>query len=405
MNSSFESPGFLTCFRVLFGLYLLVHFSLLLPYGTELFSNLGMLADAGQSPLFGVLPNLLQWSDSPSFVMGMLVSGVLASVLLLSGKYSRAAAFWLWFLLLCLFARNPLIANPALPYVGWMLLAWALMPSPRESSDAQHVRMRSALFLCAWVILALSYSYSGYTKLLSPSWVAGDAVRLVLDNPLARDHLFNSLLLAMPEYVLQSVTWAILYVELLFAPLALLARIRPWLWGGMLLVQFGFLVCLNFADLTTAMLLFHLFTFDARWVKPVPGAGRPAILFYDGDCAFCHYWVRFVLREDAQASFHFSPIGGGAWQLDFDVEQSQQFPDSIVLSAEEGAVFIKSDAVIAILQRLGGFWGALGIVLSWMPKKARDLAYDAVGRVRYRLFGRTSTQCPLVPEALRKRFV
>jgi hypothetical protein len=53
------------------------------------------------------------------------------------------------------------------------------------------------LFAAAWVALALSYSPSGYTKLLSPAWVDGETIRLVLENPLARDHALRSAVLAL----------------------------------------------------------------------------------------------------------------------------------------------------------------------------------------------------------------
>jgi len=110
------------------------------------------------------------------------------------------------------------------------------------------------------VVLALSYSYSGYTKLLSPGWVNGSAIAEVLQNPLARQNWVTALMLALLPMVLKGLKWTVLTVELLFAPLCLRSRARPWLWLWliMLLVQFGFLLCLDFADLTLPMLLAHL---------------------------------------------------------------------------------------------------------------------------------------------------
>ena len=52
----------------------------------------------------------------------------IASLMFMLGYFDRAAAIFIWFILACYFARNPLIANPALPYLGWMLLAHAFMP-------------------------------------------------------------------------------------------------------------------------------------------------------------------------------------------------------------------------------------------------------------------------------------
>src|SRR5215468_6604128 len=42
--------------------------------------------------------------------------------------YHRTAALLLWYLSACLFGRNPLISNPALPFIGWLLLLHTLLP-------------------------------------------------------------------------------------------------------------------------------------------------------------------------------------------------------------------------------------------------------------------------------------
>ncbi|MHC4379553.1 MAG: hypothetical protein ACYSU1_00485, partial [Planctomycetota bacterium] len=110
--------GQYSIFRALFGSYLLVHFLQLIPWATELFSNVGVLPDAGLSPFLILFPNILMLWDGPWFVTCMLVFASALSLLLAIGKYDRIAAVLLWYLLACLFGRNPLILNPGLPYVG-----------------------------------------------------------------------------------------------------------------------------------------------------------------------------------------------------------------------------------------------------------------------------------------------
>ena len=116
-------------FRVLLGAYVFVHFAQLLPWASELFSNAGMLTDAAQSPLFGIVPNVLALVDTPPFVVGLVAAGGIAALAFTCGYHDKPAALFMWYVLACLFGRNPLIANPALPYVGWMLLAHLLVPS------------------------------------------------------------------------------------------------------------------------------------------------------------------------------------------------------------------------------------------------------------------------------------
>lgn len=310
MGSRRETNGWTggqySLFRWVLGGYLLVHFLQLLPYGTEVFSNQGMLADAARSPLFGVFPNPLAYVDSPLMVAAFLSAGAGLSLCLAAGYRDRVAAVGLWFVLACLFNRNPLIQNPSLPYVGWILLAHACIP--RSPWGAWQARGRTdpgggwelpqVLFVGAWVLMALGYSYSGYTKLVSPSWVDGSAIRYVLENPLARPSFLREWLLALPGPLLQGMTWSALAMELSFAPLACFRRARPWLWLALLSMHLGLLALIDFADLSFGMVILHLFTFNPGWLRgALPNAAGSARdrLFYDGDCGMCHGAVRSLL--------------------------------------------------------------------------------------------------------------
>ncbi|MGH9903553.1 MAG: hypothetical protein ACRD68_17240, partial [Pyrinomonadaceae bacterium] len=228
MNNSWTG-GQYSIFRALFGTYLFVHLAQLLPWGVELFSNRGVLPESGASPLTAIFPNVLAAFDSPAFVTTFLAGGAVLSVLLAVGLHDRAAALVLWYVWACLYGRNPLISNPSLPYVGLLLLAHACLPpapygswAGRGRTDAgSGWRMPSSIYLVVWVLMAVGYSYSGYTKLVSPSWVDGTALSRVLDNPLARVGPWRDVLLGLPDVFLRAVTWGGLLLELLFAPLSL----------------------------------------------------------------------------------------------------------------------------------------------------------------------------------------
>ncbi len=403
--------GQYSLFRGLFGLYLFVHFAYLLPWSAELFSSTGMIPQAGDSPLLHLFPNILALTDHPLFVQALVGAAAVGALFFAAGYRDKWAAVYMWFVLACLFGRNPLIANPSLPYVGWMLLAHLFIPAApygswtarRRTDPDGGWRMPGPIFLAAWVVLSLSYSYSGYTKLFSPSWVSGDNVAYVLDNPLARDWFLRDIFLWLPPILLKLLTWFILAVEFLFAGLALFGRLRPWAWGAMLFVQFGFAFLLSFPDLTCAMLLFHLFTFDPGWVAATRRP-RSAILFFDGTCALCHGTVRFLLAEDRQRRLSFSPLQGQKIHATLPPETIARLPDSIVLVTEDGERLIESDAVLRCLQMLGGLWTLLGFALLAVPRPLRDLGYRLVGARRYALFGRMRDACPLMPEELRSRF-
>ena len=70
------SGGQYSLFRAALGVYLLIHFGQLMAWGTELFSNQGMLGDAFVSPLYPLFPNILFVADSPGVVTTLLAIGM-----------------------------------------------------------------------------------------------------------------------------------------------------------------------------------------------------------------------------------------------------------------------------------------------------------------------------------------
>ena len=403
--------GQYSIFRAVFAIYLFVHFLQLLPWGAELFSNRGVLPDGSASPLLHLFPNILALNDSPGMVTALLTLGALLSVLFGIGLYDRSIALGLWYIWACLFGRDPLISNPSIPFVGWMLLAHLFVPPAPYGSLAARGRvdpgggwrMPPAIFAAAWTVLALGYTYSGYTKLVSPSWRDGTALARVLDNPLARPGWAREMLLSLPAWLLHAGTWASLCLELAFAPLALLRRLRPWLWVAMLLMHLSLIALIDFADLSLGMVMIHLFTFDPGWISPA-GAGTER-LFYDGHCGLCQRSVRLILAEDAtESAFRFAPLQGETFQALVPAKEREALPLSLVVQTEKGMLLTRSSAVLHILRRLGGVWRLLAGLLVLLPANLRDRLYDGIARIRHRLFARPGELCPLMAPTLRARF-
>lgn len=403
--------GQYSIFRILFGAYLFVHFSYLAFWASDIFSNIGMIDDAELSPLIIAFPNILRFFDSPAVVTGLSIAAAITSLFFAAGKWDKIAAFFMWFMLACFVGRNPLITNPAMPYVGWMLLAHLFITSAPFVSISARGRndpgngwtMNNGIFIAAWIVLALTYSYSGYTKLLSPSWVAGENIEYVLSNPLARDWFLRDLFLMVPDIVLKCLTWFILVIELLFAPLAIIRRLRPWLWCGMMFVQFGFAFLLNFPDLTIAMLLFHMFTFNPAWLPAKSLKG--AIVYYDGTCALCHGTIRFLMAEETRGELLFSALQDGRLEALIGKDAFEGLGDTVVVRTADEDVLIEAEGIIYLLSHLGGLWVLLSWIMRIIPKPMRRICYHFIGDRRYRLFGTKADSCPIMPPYLRARFI
>ncbi len=246
-------------FRRILGAYLFVHFAMLVPWGPELFSAAGAMPNPGASPL-SFFPNIFAFGP-PWVSVATLTAAAGASLLLLIGRGDRWAALFLWYIWAAALTRNPFIANPGIPFVGWLLLMHAAAPRDEHG----RATLPPAFFAAAWLLMAAGYTYGGISKLHSASWLDGTAIRYVWESALARDTGVRLWLLEMPHWTHQVVTWGSLALELFALPIALSKRARPWLWLALTGLQLGILATIAFADLTLGMLMIHVVTFDPKW--------------------------------------------------------------------------------------------------------------------------------------------
>jgi predicted DCC family thiol-disulfide oxidoreductase YuxK len=411
MNTKQISPWQFTFFRIAFGTYLFCHFLGLIPYAAELFSNSGALADPRLNFTFGVLPNPLESINTATFAVGFVTAMASLAALFALGIGRRFAALLLWFGWACLFNRNNLICNPGLPYVGLLLLLSTLVPvgEPlrwgKRDADTDW-QMPAAIYWVAWLLLAIGYTYSGWFKLLSPSWQDGSALESLIHNPLARPSALRNWLITWPPLILQIATWIALAGELLALPLSLTrkGRLITWLW--MLSMHLGIILLVDFADLTWGMLMVHLFTFDPQWLPA--RTSKKALLLFDGDCGLCQQTVRFFLSEDTAKTFSFAPLQGTTAQPILRRHGlGEASLRSVILVTDAGTpvekIYCQSDAVLSALALLGGGWRLLAC-LRLVPQSLRDLVYDYIARNRYRFWPKAEA-CPLPKPAWRERIL
>ena len=133
------------------------------------------------------------------------------------------------------------------------------------------------------------------------------------------------------------------------------------------------------------------------------------LVFYDGVCGLCDRLVRFLLVRDARGVFRFSQLQGALARRElvphgFDPNDL----DTVFVIADWGTprqrVLARSRAVLFALAQLGGGWGVLARVGHLIPRGIADVAYRAVARSRYRIFGRFDV-CPMPRPEWRTRFL
>ncbi len=105
-------------------------------------------------------------------------------------------------------------------------------------------------------------------------------------------------------------------------------------------------------------------------------SSNPLIL-YDGVCGLCNRLVQFVLKRDSPGLFRFaslqSKLAGSILQRH---GVNQQDLDTMYLVSDyqqpTERLAARSDASVAILRHLSGFWRIVAALLSILPRGMRN---------------------------------
>lgn len=392
-------------FRIIFGVYLIWHFILLIPFSAELFSSEGILGDPKLNLTYGIFPSPFWISDSSYTAIFMTSIGALLSISFTLGYKRKISAFIIWYILASLFNRNMLISNPSLPYVGLALLLTLFIPSEGYSvskNEAEDWKFPRAIYWTAWIALAVGYTFSGIVKLDSPSWADGTAIYHLVTNPLARPSILRDLSLNFPIEFFKVFTWISLAGEILFLPLSFSRKTRFLAWLVMFMMHLGILSMVAFADLTFGMLIFHLFVFDAGWLPARKGGLK--VLFFDGSCGFCNASVQTFSELDQEQVISFAPLQGQTAESTVAPElRNSENLSSVVYLREDNKVYTKSSAIIKLLNDVGGVARIISWVLFVIPGFIRDYFYDQIAKYRYLILKNPVCKIPTADQ--RKRIL
>ncbi|MCY4484014.1 MAG: DCC1-like thiol-disulfide oxidoreductase family protein [Spirochaetaceae bacterium] len=133
---------------------------------------------------------------------------------------------------------------------------------------------------------------------------------------------------------------------------------------------------------------------------PGTGTARRPILFVDGCCVLCQRAAAWVARRDRRGRVALAALQGKTARRLLPGALREAAMDgaagSVVWRAPDGALLLRSAAVLAAVAALGGRYRAAA-VLRLVPAPLRDALYGAVARRRRRWFGATR-EC-LLPAA------
>lgn len=128
---------------------------------------------------------------------------------------------------------------------------------------------------------------------------------------------------------------------------------------------------------------------------------KDKILFFDGVCNLCNWFIDFSIRRDKSGKIFFSPLQSDIALKKLGPQYTKGLPS--VVYFREGEVFSESTAALIVLSDLGGVLALFRVFLI-IPKIFRDPVYRWIARNRYRWFGRRET-CRLPSEHEKTRFL
>lgn len=126
------------------------------------------------------------------------------------------------------------------------------------------------------------------------------------------------------------------------------------------------------------------------------------IVFFDGECNLCNGAVDFFIARDRKSRLKFASLQGEAAKKYIAQGEIARLQSIVVWS--EGRLYRESDAVLFMLNELGGFWQWMAAVGRMFPRKFRDVIYRWIARHRYKWFGKRAT-CRVPNEAERAKFI
>jgi predicted DCC family thiol-disulfide oxidoreductase YuxK len=130
------------------------------------------------------------------------------------------------------------------------------------------------------------------------------------------------------------------------------------------------------------------------------------IIFFDGVCGLCSRMVDFVLRQDQERFFLYSPLQGETFRsIKRDHPETLNTDSIFVLrrGPAKDVLLQKSDALIYIVDNLPKYrW--LAVIGRILPELLRDAAYRAIAATRYRIWGKRDS-CRLPNAEERSRFL
>jgi predicted DCC family thiol-disulfide oxidoreductase YuxK len=127
------------------------------------------------------------------------------------------------------------------------------------------------------------------------------------------------------------------------------------------------------------------------------------IVFFDGVCNLCNFFVSRLLAIDKKEVLKFASLQGETAQANNLTLPTNPQAQSIHFLDDDGKLYVRSEAVLQIAMSLGFPWNLAGIAKVF-PLFFRDFCYRFVALNRYKWFG-ANRSCRIPTESEKARFL
>ena len=127
------------------------------------------------------------------------------------------------------------------------------------------------------------------------------------------------------------------------------------------------------------------------------------IIFFDGDCGVCNFWVQWILQRDKKNQFMFASLQSDFGQKFLGERNLDQKQFNTLYLWKFGSYYlIKSKAIIKVLDLMGGFYSIASLIGKIFPTSLSDRLYDVISRNRMKI---SNQKCFLPTPDERKKFI
>lgn len=208
--------------------------------------------------------NGLGASGSLLLLKAVLIFFFFSSFCFVLGYFTRLNALLIWAGYLFFYNFFMCINQPHITYFIYVLMTYVFLSNELFFSNKQKEKYfdRRFLFILTFVYMC-QMSVSGFSKALSPEWLAGDIIK-ILSN--IRDPEPGILWVGVfPEYVLKFSTWLVLVLECMSFLYLIYRPIRFYIWMSHVLMYLSIIVLVPYAThVAFTMLLFNILILDSK---------------------------------------------------------------------------------------------------------------------------------------------